>query len=102
MNYPFDSCWYKLPEKMVVYTEQHLKSWTKRELLIMHWHLTRRLDGYGHETADQSIKDNCVLFRKVLVEMGEDPIKNVIDNEEFYNWGNRSWHHKTAPMMMIG
>lgn len=50
-----DSRWFKLPKKMVAYSEENLAKWSDRELLIMHWHMTRRLDGYGVLFLDNSL-----------------------------------------------
>lgn len=96
----YGSCWWTVPPTMVRYTEENLKAWTDRELMKMHYYLTARLDGYGNLTADDSIKENCLVFRKVLAERGHDGIQNCMDNEEMYNWGYRSWQWTNRPIGM--
>lgn len=92
----YGSVWWKLPEKMVYYTEEHLKQWSDREIMKMHYYLTMRLDGYGHLDADESIKHNCNLFRRVLAGRGIDGVDNVIWNETFYGWGYRDWQFTSS------
>ena len=90
-EFSYGSVWWKVPDEMVYYQPHHLDNWTDREVLKMHYYLTKRLDGYGHLTAHDSIKHNCEVFRAVLASRGIDGVDNVIANEEFYNWGYRSW-----------
>lgn len=83
---------------MTYYTEEHLKKWTTREIMLMHYYLTARLDGYGHLTADESIKHNCTLFRNVLRERGHDGVDNCILNERAYDAGYRHWIYTESPI----
>lgn len=95
----YGSCWWTIaPGPMVVYTEDHLSKWTTREIMKMHYYLTARLDGYGHLTADQTVKDNCTLFRNVLAERGHDGVDNCMQNEMFYDCGYRSWQYTESPI----
>lgn len=87
----YGSCWWTVPPTMTYYTEEHLKSWTTREIMKMHYYLTARMDGYGHLTAHDSIRHNCLLFRRVLAERGYDGIANYRNNEAYYDWGYRDW-----------
>jgi len=89
----YGSCWWTVPPTMVRYTEEHLKRWTTREIMLMHYYLTSRLDGYGHLTADDSIKENCELFRRVLTQRGHDGVRNCIYNERAYDAGYRQWQY---------
>lgn len=94
----YGSCWWVCPPTMVYYTEKHLETWTDREVMKMHYYLTKRLDGYGHLSAHDSIKHNCNLFREVLRQRGIDGINNVQWNETFYDWGYRHWRWTASPI----
>lgn len=95
----YGSCWWTLaPGPMVRYTEEHLAKWTTREIMKMHYYLTDRLDGYGHLTADESIKENCLLFRRVLAERGHDGVDNCIKNDWAYDAGYRDWFYTESPV----
>jgi hypothetical protein len=75
-KFPYGHVFWELPEKMFEYKEEQLQSWGKFELLRMHYYLTKRLDGYGHLTADNSIKNNCELFRRILAERNINGVTN--------------------------
>lgn len=95
----YGRCWWTIaPGPMVRYTEDHLSKWTTREIMKMHYYLTARLDGYGHLTADQTVKDNCLLFRRVLAERGHDGVDNCIRNEWAYQAGYRHWIYTNSPV----
>ena len=98
-SYHYGSCWWTIaPGPMVVYTEEHLEKWTTREVMKLHYYMTDRLDGYDHLTADQTVKDNCLLFRKVLRDRGHDGVDNCIRNEWYYNAGYREWIYTESPI----
>jgi hypothetical protein len=90
-KFKYGSLYHKHECNGVFYTTKHLKKWTDRELLMKHYYLTMALDGYGHETATEATKANCLTFRAVLIERGHDPIKNVMLNEMWYDWGYRDY-----------
>ena len=90
-EFTYGSVWWKLPDEMVTYQPHHLDNWTNMEVLKMHYYLTKRLDGYGHLTAHDSIKHNCKVFREVLAARSIDGVDNCIQNETFYDWGYRTW-----------
>lgn len=76
-------------EDQTKYTPEMLKKWSNRELIIKHYHLTARLDGYGYLSATQVQQDNCLVFREALAERGIDGVKHCIQMDMYYDWGHR-------------
>lgn len=62
---------------------------TIHELLLKHYYLTMRLDGYGHLTASEEIFHNCQVFRDELHRRGVDAVQHCVDMEMWYDWGYR-------------
>ena len=76
-------------EDSTVYRPEMLRNWSDRELIIKHYHLTARLDGYNHLDASQTAKDNCLVFREELARRGIDGVKHCMLMDMYYDWGYR-------------
>ena len=97
-NFPYGSMFHYMGDDGFFYSRETLSKWTIRELLLKHYYLTMRLDGYGHLDASEYQKANCLTFRAELESRGVDAVRNVMDNEKWYDWGYRSVQTKWFPL----
>lgn len=80
---------YHWHEDNTQYTPEMLKSWSNRDLLLKHYHLTARLDGYGHLSASDTMKSNALIFREALRGRGIDGVQHCIQMDWLYDAGYR-------------
>ena len=79
-------------EDSTVYTPESLKNWTPRELIIKHYHLTARLDGYNHlveSPALETMKKSVLVFREELARRGIDGVRHCMQMDWAYDAGYR-------------
>lgn len=97
-NSPYGSVFHYMGDDGFFYTREKLKSWTIKELLIKHYYLTFRLDGYGHLDASEYQKQNCLTFRDELHNRDVDAVRHCMDMERWYDAGYRYVRAKWYPL----
>lgn len=74
------------------YTRESLTNWSDREVLIKHYHLTARLDGYNHlveSPALEIMKETVLVFREELAARGIDGVQHCVIMDWNYDAGAR-------------
>ena len=97
-KFPYGHVFHEHGDDGFYFTRRMLSKWTIRELLLKHYYLTMRLDGYGHLTASDYQKQNCLTFRAELHSRNVDAVRNCMDNEMWYDWGYRWVQAKWYPL----
>lgn len=88
-DFPYGHVFHTMGDNGYIYKRSDFKTWNIPPLLIKHYYLTMRLDGYGYLTASDAEKQNCLTFREELESRNVDAIGHVMWMEEWYNWGHR-------------
>lgn len=97
-NPPYGDVFHKMGDDGFYFTREMLSKWTIRELLLKHYYLTMRLDGYGHLDASEFQKKNCLIFREELHARNVDAVRHCMDMEMWYDWGYRHVRIKWYPL----